>query len=92
VTLSDTGNATYNALVSYSDSVTLDGTIGITVELQSAISESLTLSESNDGAPFYAGLPKVWVNGAWEFKPVKVWDGTQFVEKPIRRWTGASWI
>jgi hypothetical protein len=38
----------------------------------------------------YYGTLKTW-NGAWQNKPLKVWDGSQFSVKPVRRFDGASW-
>lgn len=38
-----------------------------------------------------AGMPKVYLAGAFTSKPMKVWSGSAWVTKPVKVWTGSTW-
>jgi streptogramin lyase len=39
---------------------------------------------------FVAGAPKIWVNGSWQTKPIKVYSN-EWKTVPLLRWTGEEW-
>jgi hypothetical protein len=52
--------------------------------------DDLTL-EVDITKPYPFGQIKVYLDGAWRAKPLKVWDGEAWVQKPLKIFDGVDW-
>jgi hypothetical protein len=52
--------------------------------------ENLAL-EITTTKPYPFGQIKVYLDGAWRAKPLKVWDGEAWVQKPLKIFDGVDW-